>query len=72
MNIEGMTRKEKIELLKKLQSGELSIISGEIVGSGVVITHSGDEYFINGKPVGLEAIEAIAETVVILPERGKV
>lgn len=64
-----MNRKEKIELLKKLKAGELNVIAGQIIGSGAVITQSGDEYFINGQPVSLEEIEKVVDTLVILPER---
>lgn len=64
-----MTRKEKIELLKKLKAGELNVIAGQVIGAGCVLTQSGEGYFLNGQPVSLEEIEKVVDTLVILPER---
>ncbi len=72
MNIEDYSRKQKIELIKKIQEGALHIINGEIIGGpGVVLEQRGDEYFLNDKPVDIDKIEQVVETLIILPAKNK-
>jgi hypothetical protein len=71
MNLETLNRKEKIALIKRIQSGEVHIINGEIVEGGVVLIQKGMQFYFNRKLVDYSKIELAAEAVVILPENGR-
>lgn len=70
MSTENLNRKAKIELIRKIQSGEVKIINGAIFG-GILISKDGI-YFFNDKPVkpeDLHKIEQGEETIIVLPAK---
>lgn len=68
MNLERMTRKEKIDLIKRIQAGEVNIIAGQIIESGVVLVKSGEDLFLNGEKLSIEDLEQFTEAIFILPD----
>lgn len=68
INLERMTRKEKIELIKRIQAGEVNIIAGQIIESGVVLVKSGEDLFLNGEKLSIEDLEQFTEAIFILPD----
>lgn len=70
MNTQNLNRKDKIALIKKIQSGEVKVINGEIFGN-ILISKDGVYYF-NDKPVkpeDLHKIEQGEETIIVLPAK---
>ena len=78
MELEKLSREEKVGLLKDLSSGKLSIIGGEIVDKGVVLIEKDGLCHVNkfeeGKPgISLEEFKEQfkGDTMVILPYNGR-
>lgn len=70
MNTENLNRKAKIELIKRIQSGKVKVINGEIFGQ-ILVSKDGVYYF-NDKPVkpeDLHKIEQGEETIIVLPAK---
>lgn len=68
-HLKDLSRKEKLELIKQIQAGEIHVINGEIIEGGVVLIQNADNYYLNGKPVDFEELAKKVETVIILPEK---
>lgn len=68
-HIKNLTRKEKIDLIKRILVGEIHIINGEIIEKGVVLIQKDDQYFLNGKPIDFDEVTKYVETVIILPAK---
>lgn len=66
-HFKNLDKKEKIELIKRIQAGEIHIINGEIIESGIVLIQHCDQYFFNGKPVDYDEVTKKIEAVIILP-----
>jgi hypothetical protein len=68
MNLENLNRKQKIELIKRIQAGEVNIIAGQIIESGVILIRSGEDYFLNGVKCSIGDFEQCTEAIIILPD----
>lgn len=66
-HFKNLDRKEKIDLIKRIQAGEANIINGEIIEGGVVLFRKDDQYFLNGKPVDYDEVTKKVDAVIILP-----
>ena len=76
MNLENLSRKEKIELIKRIRDGEVALIGGEIIDTGAVIIIKEGKHYLAGAvestPVDLSEFEKLPEcTLVILPDNGR-
>jgi hypothetical protein len=70
--ISKLNKSEKIDLIKRIQAGEVSVIAGQIVERGAVLIEKDGKYYMNGNLVELEQFENIPDcTLIILPEKRK-
>ena len=70
MNIKYLTKREKIELIRKIVAGEVKVVAGQIIESGVVLIKKDEAYFLNGVPVDKEQFSNIPGcTLIILPAK---
>lgn len=68
-HIGNLTRKEKIDLIRRIQAGEINIINGEIIEGGVVLIKKDEQYYLNGNPVDFDEVKKKVETVITLPAK---
>ena len=70
-NFKSLSKKEKIELIKRIQSGSVSIVAGQIIDGGVVLIKKNGQFFLNGVLVNKEEIEKHATALIILPAKNE-
>ena len=68
-HIGNLNRKEKIDLIRRIQAGEIHVINGEIIEGGVVLIQKDDQYFLNVKTVDFDEVTKKVETVIVLPAK---
>lgn len=72
MKVGSLSRKEKIDLIKKLAAGEAHVINGEIISGGIVLIQKDGAYYLNGLLVDIEQFKNVPEcTLLILPDNGR-
>lgn len=71
MDLGKLSKKEKIELIRKITSGEINVVNGQIIDSGVIVIKRENELFLNDKPVTLERLNEVTEAIYILPDNGR-
>ena len=71
MELQNLSRKAKLKMIREITSGEIHVINGQIIESGATVIKKGEELFLNDKPVTLEKLNSAAKAVVILPENGR-
>ncbi|MDP2335346.1 MAG: hypothetical protein Q8N05_02635 [Bacteroidota bacterium] len=79
MNLKDLTREEKIDLLKKIESGDASILNGQIVynGIGTVLIEKDGLYYLNDYnenqiPIDLDKFrQTFKGAVFIIPDNGR-
>lgn len=75
MKVADLTREQKIDLIKRLASGEVYVINGNIVEPSPVIIAKGDKFFMGDQEFsGIDDIHKlfpIGQGFIILPEKNK-
>ncbi len=68
-----MSKSEKIDLIKRIQSGDIPlIINGEVIDDGVILIEKDGEYYLHGFKINMkEFAEKFTGTAIILPYNGK-
>ncbi|MGQ8336873.1 hypothetical protein ACUNWD_10005 [Sunxiuqinia sp. A32] len=76
--IENLSKEEKIQLLKDLAAGKISVIDGEVIREGVVLIEKDGKYYVNEyheSKHGVTHDEFLekfrGETVIILPHNSR-
>lgn len=72
MKIENLSKKEKIELIKRIQSGSVSFFAGQIIDGGVVLIEKNGQFFLDGVLVDKAEIEKHVEAIIILPAKNEI
>ena len=71
MNLEKLNRKEKVELIRRITAGEVNVVAGQLIESGVILIRSGKDYFLNGEKCELSDFNEFEVTIIILPENAR-
>jgi len=72
MKLEDLSKKQKIELIRKLSRGEVAVVNGEIITGGTVLVQKDGSYSLNGSQVELDKFKNLPDfTVIILPDNGR-
>lgn len=61
--VSELTREEKIELIRKLQAGEVNVVNGNIVELSPIIISKGDKFF-----MGEQEFSKLDDIYKLLPE----
>ncbi len=71
MDLNSLSRKEKIDLIKRIQSGEVNVINGEIVENSAILIKRNDKWLLNGVEVDYEEVASKVEFVLWIPDNGR-
>jgi len=71
MNLKNLNRKEKIDLIRRIQSGQVNIVAGQIIESGVILIRSGEDYYLNGEKCELSDFNGQEVAIIILPDNAR-
>lgn len=69
-NLKTLSKQRKIDLIKRIQAGKITVIAGQIVEGGAVLIEKDGKYFLHGHAVELGQFNSVPEcTLIILPEK---
>jgi hypothetical protein len=74
MELSKLSKTEKIDLIKRIQAGDVPlIINGQIIGNGVILIKKEGDFYLDGSKINMEEFKEKFKgtAIIILPHNGR-